>query len=433
MKLNNLDKEVQEVIDVEDGSNNDDGDLDIKKTHCRPNAVFDIIKTFSERQKLDVISIGFEGLLELKLTQVLTKMLPWLCHHFNENSCMFKIDMLKEFFVTSYDVQDVFLLPNLTENKLTYQLRKQPLANITIQNEWKKKLGIVEKDDIFVKNLENKIKSLQEGGDDFKRNCSEYVCKCIKSNKSRMQEIPELHQVVADYCFLKNKSMKSEQLIAFEAPIAIPRDDMITLAPTVPNQLINSSIRPLKISLASQKTSQEAKDRSPKSVLAGLSQTWLDWLQLCNVKDQFMGVDLEALSVCLRANGKRGVTTLQKIWEEWTKTQALDLDAAEFIILPLKMEDHYFVAIINLKNETVDYLDITEYEDTTEWVFQIPKFLKKRKHPKAEEMLNFNLGLIELPFLKSRQDNYSGSYLFPHMKAYDGINGLGLGSIKDVS
>ncbi|XP_021733332.1 uncharacterized protein LOC110700143 isoform X3 [Chenopodium quinoa] len=214
-------------------------------------------------------------------------------------------------------------------------------------------------------------------------NCSEYVCKCIKSNKSRMQEIPELHQVVADYCFLKNKSMKSEQLIAFEAPIAIPRDDMITLAPTVPNQLINSSIvqawsflmnksslmakpsclffgidhnRPLKISLASQKTSQEAKDRSPKSVLAGLSQTWLDWLQLCNVKDQFMGVDL---------------------------------------------------------------------------VFQIPKFLKKRKHPKAEEMLNFNLGLIELPFLKSRQDNYSGSYLFPHMKAYDGINGLGLGSIKD--
>ncbi|XP_021733330.1 uncharacterized protein LOC110700143 isoform X2 [Chenopodium quinoa] len=236
-----------------------------------------------------------------------------------------------------------------------------------------------------------------------------------------MQEIPELHQVVADYCFLKNKSMKSEQLIAFEAPIAIPRDDMITLAPTVPNQLINSSIvqawsflmnksslmakpsclffgidhnRPLKISLASQKTSQEAKDRSPKSVLAGLSQTWLDWLQLCNVKDQFMGVDLEALSVCLRANGKRGVTTLQKIWEEWTKTQALDLDAAEF-------------------------------------VFQIPKFLKKRKHPKAEEMLNFNLGLIELPFLKSRQDNYSGSYLFPHMKAYDGINGLGLGSIKD--
>lgn len=176
MKLNNLDKEVQEVIDVEDGSNNDDGDLDIKKTLCRPNAVFDIIKTFSERQKLDVISIGFEGLLELKLTQVLTKMLPWLCHHFNENSCMFKIDMLEEFFVTSYDVQDVFLLPNLTENKLTYQLRKQPLANITIQNEWKKKLGIVEKDDIFVKNLENKIKSLQEGGDDFKRFFMIYVC-----------------------------------------------------------------------------------------------------------------------------------------------------------------------------------------------------------------------------------------------------------------
>uniref|UniRef100_A0A803NEG6 Uncharacterized protein n=1 Tax=Chenopodium quinoa TaxID=63459 RepID=A0A803NEG6_CHEQI len=50
--------------------------------------------------------------------------------------------------------------------------------------------------------------------------------------------------------------------------------------------------RPLEIFLASQKTSQEAKDCSPKSILAELSQAWLDWLQLCNEKHQFMEVDL---------------------------------------------------------------------------------------------------------------------------------------------
>uniref|UniRef100_A0A803MVY3 Ubiquitin-like protease family profile domain-containing protein n=1 Tax=Chenopodium quinoa TaxID=63459 RepID=A0A803MVY3_CHEQI len=149
---------------------------------------------------------------------------------------------------------------------------------------------------------------------------------------------------------------------------------------------------------------------------------------------------LEALAVCLRAHGKRGVTQLQKIWEEWTKTQALDLDAAECIFFPFKKEDHYFVVVINFRNETVDQLDSTEYEDTEEWesiktfiketVNQIQKFLNKRKHPKAEKMLNYNVRLIELPFQKVRQDNYSGSYLLLHMKAYDGVNSLGLGSIK---
>uniref|UniRef100_A0A803NAX9 Ubiquitin-like protease family profile domain-containing protein n=1 Tax=Chenopodium quinoa TaxID=63459 RepID=A0A803NAX9_CHEQI len=269
-------------------------------------------------------------------------------------------------------------------------------------------------------------------------------------------------------------------------------------------------------------TSQEAKDHSPKSVLAELSQAWLDWLQLCNVKHQFMEVDLvfipillnihysavvvnmlkgsiqyldnriyettdmdyyknvastsdinsyrdaivdkvskfkvskkldveaefselkemiyvsnfqkenkdcvetmslqfnqvidyvaindynlEALIVCLRANGKRGVTQLQKTWEEWTKTQAMDLNEAGCVFFPLKKEDQYFVVVINFRNETVDQLDRTKYEDTEEW-----ESIKK------------------LPFQKVRQDNYSESYLLLHMKAYDGVNGLGLGSIK---
>uniref|UniRef100_A0A803MRT9 Ubiquitin-like protease family profile domain-containing protein n=1 Tax=Chenopodium quinoa TaxID=63459 RepID=A0A803MRT9_CHEQI len=111
MKLDNFDLDVHEVIDVNDGN------LEIKKTHCRPNAVVDLIKDFSEQQKKDVISIDFGGLLELKLRRISTKMLPWLCHRFNESSCVFKIDMLKEFSVSSYDVEDIFLLSHVTKNK----------------------------------------------------------------------------------------------------------------------------------------------------------------------------------------------------------------------------------------------------------------------------------------------------------------------------
>uniref|UniRef100_A0A803MYR6 Aminotransferase-like plant mobile domain-containing protein n=1 Tax=Chenopodium quinoa TaxID=63459 RepID=A0A803MYR6_CHEQI len=103
-------------------------------------------------------------------------MLPWLCHHFNESNCMFKIDMLKEFSISSYDVEDIFLLPHVTENKVSFQLRNQPLSNLLIQKEWKKNLGIPEDDEIIVNNLENKLKTLKEGGENFKRFFVMYVC-----------------------------------------------------------------------------------------------------------------------------------------------------------------------------------------------------------------------------------------------------------------
>uniref|UniRef100_A0A803MDT4 Ubiquitin-like protease family profile domain-containing protein n=1 Tax=Chenopodium quinoa TaxID=63459 RepID=A0A803MDT4_CHEQI len=245
-------------------------------------------------------------------------MLPWLCHHFNESSCMFKIDMLKEFSVSSYDVEDIFLLPHVTESKVSFQLRKQPLSNLLIQKEWKKKLGIPEDDEIIVNNLENKLKSLKEGWEDFKRFFVMYVCstflalvanrvidykefdtdnqrekdaenqgvdddiskvvhsvtesilnhptftkeatkktiedcgekdvdidfvsKTMKGNKSRRNEMPELFQVVVDYCFVKYSPFKHEEIGKFESLLMITRDDTISLAPTAPAQMIKSNI-----------------------------------------------------------------------------------------------------------------------------------------------------------------------------------------------
>uniref|UniRef100_A0A803N9Y3 Ubiquitin-like protease family profile domain-containing protein n=1 Tax=Chenopodium quinoa TaxID=63459 RepID=A0A803N9Y3_CHEQI len=129
-------------------------------------------------------------------------MLPWLCHHFNENSCMLKIDMMKEFSVSSYDVQDVFMLPNVIENKLTYKLRKQPIANMVIQKEWMKKLGILDSEDIFVNNLENKIKSLKEGG------------MILKDNVKEIRNLDRCGYVLNNLCkavgsFKKNKHKES--------------------------------------------------------------------------------------------------------------------------------------------------------------------------------------------------------------------------------
>lgn len=61
------------------------------------------------------------------------------------------------------------------------------------------------------------------------------------------------------------------------------------------------------------------------------------------------------------------------------------------------------------------------------------KLFKKIKHPKSNDMLSYKVRIIELPFQKEKQENYSGSYLMLHMKVYDGVNGIGLGTIKEVS
>ena len=61
------------------------------------------------------------------------------------------------------------------------------------------------------------------------------------------------------------------------------------------------------------------------------------------------------------------------------------------------------------------------------------KLFKKRKHPQANDILSYKLRIIELPFQKEREDNFSASYLLLHMKVYDGANGIGLGTITEVS
>uniref|UniRef100_A0A803N5Q4 Ubiquitin-like protease family profile domain-containing protein n=1 Tax=Chenopodium quinoa TaxID=63459 RepID=A0A803N5Q4_CHEQI len=374
----------------------------------------------------------------------------------------------------------------------------------------------------------------------------------------------------------EKRKMRSEQLVTFEHPIAIPRGDMIPLAPTVPNQLINSSIvqawsflmnksrltarpscfffginhnRPLKISLASQKTSQEDKDRSPKSVLAELSQAWLDWLQLCNAKHQFMEVDLveemselmnklehpkaeddimsyefenvsfiwkstkqtldcgvfyinsnrdaivdkvlkfkvskkldvdaefselkemiyvsdflkenkdyvETMSLqfdqvidyvtindynlvnksfnCLfESEWEKGSDPTSKDMGRMDKNSSIGLGAAKCVFFPLKKEDHYIIVVINFRNETVDELDNTEYEDTEEWESikskSNSKIFEEKKASKGKRKAELQCQINRTSIPESKEDNYSRSYLLLHMKAYDGVNGLGLGSIK---
>uniref|UniRef100_A0A803M6L4 Ubiquitin-like protease family profile domain-containing protein n=1 Tax=Chenopodium quinoa TaxID=63459 RepID=A0A803M6L4_CHEQI len=156
----------------------------------------------------------------------------------------------------------------------------------------------------------------------------------------------------------------------------------------------------------------------------------------------FFGFDfMDALTMCLIDHGKKGVTSLQKLWIDWNTSQSLDLDAAQCVYIPLMLEDHYFLVVINFKDETIDHPDITLYETNEEYepvqsfilemMIQVQKLFKKWKHRQENDMLTYKMRIIELPFQKEREDNFSASYLLLHMKVYDGANGIGLGTIKE--
>ncbi|KAL8514803.1 hypothetical protein ACS0TY_013767 [Phlomoides rotata] len=79
-------------------------------SRCR--GLFELIQNFNQKQKSDIESVGFGGLLHLKLkTNPNQCMLRWLVDSFNPSSRMFQIDGLRGFTVTPDDVFDVFMLP----------------------------------------------------------------------------------------------------------------------------------------------------------------------------------------------------------------------------------------------------------------------------------------------------------------------------------
>uniref|UniRef100_A0A803MZM4 Uncharacterized protein n=1 Tax=Chenopodium quinoa TaxID=63459 RepID=A0A803MZM4_CHEQI len=227
----------------------------------------------------------------------------------------------------------------------------------------------------------------------------------MKGNKSRMHEMPELYQVVAENCFVKYNPFKHEEIGKFESLLMITRDDTTSLAPTAPIQMIKSNIvqcwsflmndsrlkedpscfffgivhnRPLELSLGPQDASQQTDKAQVKSHLVHsqeLNQAWvvrklekekgvedmicvsdflkkhkevmdnmsltchrvIDYLAINDDenfpnKRFFFGFEfMDALTMCLNAHGKKGVTSLQKQWIDWNSSQSLDLDATQCV------------------------------------------------------------------------------------------------------
>ncbi|KAL8542752.1 hypothetical protein ACS0TY_003579 [Phlomoides rotata] len=136
-------------------------------SRCR--GLFELIQNFNQKQKSDIESVGFGGLLHLKLrTNPNSCMLRWLVDSFNPGSRMLQIDGLRGFAVTPDDVFDVFMLPRNPGVEVLSYAKSNKVDQSPILDRFKSDYVIFS--GVSFSCLENALKDkFPNGGDDFIR------------------------------------------------------------------------------------------------------------------------------------------------------------------------------------------------------------------------------------------------------------------------
>ncbi|CAH9141436.1 unnamed protein product [Cuscuta epithymum] len=144
---------------------------------CRPYCLIEMFDSLSEKQVKDVKDIGFEGVLNCRIsTKINSRLVSWLVNNFDSGSLMFNIASGKEFVVTEADVHDVFLLPwvvgsEVVESQWVRNTKnsKQKTSGQLVMENWKRKFGVTGAGSVNLRKITDAIKEEKEGGDEFKR------------------------------------------------------------------------------------------------------------------------------------------------------------------------------------------------------------------------------------------------------------------------
>lgn len=153
-----LEKEVEEIAIKKDGESN-------LSTRCRPQGLTELVSNLSDKQKEDIKSIGFDGLLKMQVMQLPTNMLGWLVNRFNGVSRMFRIDDNRKFVITPENICDVFLLPMNSEQTVMVFKKKESVDMVV---DLKERFGI--DGNLSLLSLKTfLLNGFKKSGEDFKR------------------------------------------------------------------------------------------------------------------------------------------------------------------------------------------------------------------------------------------------------------------------
>ncbi|KAL2938332.1 Halomucin, partial [Bienertia sinuspersici] len=139
-------------------------DSDSDCVEIRACNLLKIMENFTDDQKKSVREIGFGGMLNVCLQRTEQHMFPWFVENFDYSSWMFDIGGGKQFVITPYDVYDVFCLPLNPSKDVVETLR---MGDNVLKSEWRDHFGV--SGNIPLRLVEDKIKDLKRGGDEFKR------------------------------------------------------------------------------------------------------------------------------------------------------------------------------------------------------------------------------------------------------------------------
>lgn len=126
-----------------------------------------VLKSLTVKQKQDVESIGFGGLLHYDVTDIPHQMTEWLLNSFMPFSRYFYVDGCPKFMISPSDVSDIFGFSSRADVDVEDDATDPQVLGIL--EDWKENYDVPGGDTIRLKELSILVKILEQGGVDFKR------------------------------------------------------------------------------------------------------------------------------------------------------------------------------------------------------------------------------------------------------------------------
>ncbi|KAK9671728.1 hypothetical protein RND81_12G050800 [Saponaria officinalis] len=145
-------------------------DYDVK---CRSINLVNIINNLTEEKSSAIRSIGFGGLLDLRVTKLPKEIIPWFLDAFDEKSYLFKVSGSR-FVLSKEDVYDCFCLPTGPKDLDLVGTSRSKLSqeeeSKTLKDRWRQRYNITRVGkSIPLGKLCDDLKVCREASDDFKR------------------------------------------------------------------------------------------------------------------------------------------------------------------------------------------------------------------------------------------------------------------------